>query len=134
MLGEPLGTTKEYPKARRRTFDEQAGYLGSWIMHHVQLRLWGYGLRPLLLFRAAAIVVVLSAFLVTTLHCDFFAQGGTRPLSFGEALYTSVVTFATALGYGDHFTRVGLRPDYDGVKPCSGIFSSVFLLHAFTAG
>ncbi len=62
---------------------------------------WGFGERPFRMFVVIFFVVVLSALVYTHSHHYILMAGKASTISFSEALYFSLVTFAT-VGYGDY--------------------------------
>lgn len=62
---------------------------------------WGFGERPFRMFIVIFFVVVGSAVIYTHSHHYILMAGKASTISFSEALYFSLVTFAT-VGYGDY--------------------------------
>jgi len=81
---------------------EQWGGLGRWFIHQIQHHAWGYGLRPLTLFRNGLLILTAVATLDFLSRSRFYVSSENirRAIGFWESMYVSVVTFTT-LGYGD---------------------------------
>ena len=91
--------------------------------------LWGYGERPMRTLAAAFFVIVFSAFLYK-ISGHIRAEDMLRPINFGEALYFSMVTFAT-VGYGDYLP-MGWARIVAVLEGMSGIFLTPLFLVALT--
>lgn len=63
--------------------------------------IWGFGEKPFRMFAVILFIVVSSAVVYTHSHHYILMAGKASSISFAEALYFSLVTFAT-VGYGDY--------------------------------
>lgn len=77
--------------------------LRAWVAHHIQLRLWGYGMGLGALLRSAAFVILFFALLFVLTGSQFVIAAGNerRTVEVLESIYASAITFAT-LGFGDY--------------------------------
>jgi hypothetical protein len=87
---------------KRYNFRDRLSAFAAWYGHYVQLLVWGYGLKPYRLLTNGLLVILAVAILTWLSQTTIYVPRGPSPrgLGFGEALYTSIVTFTT-LGYGD---------------------------------
>ncbi len=79
-----------------------------WFANSHSRMLWGYGEKPFRTLRTAGVLIFLCALVYAV--SPVRTPEAVRPISFGESLYFSIVTFST-VGYGDylpvtHWTRV----------------------------
>jgi len=107
------------PRFAWRALRFKARWLGSWLDNI----LWGYGERPLRIFGAAGVMILVYAALYGYWRDALNAAAGVR-YSLLDCLYLSLVTFST-LGYGD------ITPKEPFMKLLCG---SEAVLGAFTMG
>ncbi|MBU9889038.1 MAG: potassium channel family protein [Candidatus Omnitrophica bacterium] len=91
--------------------------------------IWGYGERPLRTVGLAAVIMMISA-LLYYVSGEVLAEGFVRGISFWEALYMSVMTFAS-VGYGDYLPLEGARA-VAAFEALAGIFLTPLFLIAMT--
>ena len=103
--------------------------LGRWIFNILSRLVWGYGERPSRALLTGGFVILLSAFFYDISNL-ILVHGISQPINYLEAVYFSVITFAT-VGYGD-FLPTGWARIISVLEGLSGIFFAPLFLVALT--
>ena len=75
------------------TFEDRVKAFGRWLMHGVELVVWGYGVRLSALVLSSLVLVLLAAAISWLGGAIYSVAGaGNRVLSLPESIYASLVT------------------------------------------
>ena len=102
--------------------------LGRWVINQINCLLWGYGERPFRTLGVALVVILGTAVAYALAGPRILVDGAAHSISFGEALYMSVITFTT-VGFGDYVPLGWVR-----ILAAQEALAGIFLSPLFRVG
>lgn len=123
------GRTHEGSRGTKVTLKDRFFAFIKYIFGFLGRAIWRYGERPFRTFLTACLVVIISAFFYK-ISGLIVIEGTPHIVGFFDALYFSVITFAT-VGYGD-YVPVGWVRIIAILESLAGVFLTPLFLIALT--